>query len=83
MEIKIDKSTLPKDGQYVWFKLPDLREYYGCYLGNAELFNTYKHFFTIWEVMEWEPCPHTLSNFEKGVWICNKCGATTPRTHDY
>ena len=61
MEIKIDKNTLPKDGQYVWFKMPDMTEYKGFFLEDPGLFNVGNDggdnegkFFTAWEVMEWE-----------------------------
>lgn len=62
MEIKLDKSTLPQDGQYIWFKLLNLLEFHGYFIDEPQLFNVCNDggdnegdFFPAWKVIEWEP----------------------------
>lgn len=56
MEVKIDKSTLPKDGQKVKFKLFHDIVKEGVYVEAEQLFYcSEREFYTEWIVLEWEP----------------------------
>ncbi len=63
MVVKIDKSTLPLDGQKVRFKLhPDIWKF-GEYIESENLFWCSKEeFYDVWIVFEWELIFETIIN---------------------
>lgn len=56
IEIKIDRTTLPKDGQKVSFEDEDLQWHKGIFRAGDDLFvvNSRK-WFRVWDVIRWEP----------------------------
>jgi hypothetical protein len=58
IEIKVDKSTLPIDGQKVKFLYKD-EWFEGEYDDNEELFSTKHGFYFAWQVHEWQPTDET------------------------
>lgn len=55
IEIKIDRSTLPKDGQHVAFKNDKEEWYEGYFVDGEDIFSVSDNvWFFVWYVHEWK-----------------------------
>lgn len=68
MDIKLDRQTLPKDGQYIRFKTEDESWHDGYFVDGDDIFSVSdKVFFFSWNVHEWEPLDNTPPRTPSGA----------------